>query len=272
MSSHYDESQSLLATGSAHGRGWRESRPLLICYAPLGDPACPSNLLEIYASAGVDVAEVGHPTPDPFLDGPTIASSMRRVIANSRGASPIPSILASHAATGHTQCRVVLMGYADIPLQDYTGLTKSGVIHGLLLVNPSAVSEPTGTAQWLAETGIARIGFIDAALSHEAIEHARRAAGYVLLQSHDGRTGKRLELDVINRERIVQLRRVGIDLPIALGFGIGTAEQAAAAVSMGADGVVIGSACIEAAMRGDQSLAIFIASVRAAIDEISHFE
>jgi tryptophan synthase alpha chain len=76
-------------------------------------------------------------------------------------------------------------------------------------------------------------------------------------------------LDPKNEDRLRTLRAAGIDLPVALGFGIGTPEQAASAIRMGADAVVVGSACIEAALRGATALGRFIADLRAAIDRQS---
>src|SRR5437764_14557472 len=58
----------------AFGRG----RPALICYLPLGDPAAGEGLAQLYAECGVDVLEIGVPGGDPYLDGKTIADSIRR--------------------------------------------------------------------------------------------------------------------------------------------------------------------------------------------------
>ena len=53
-------------------------RPALICYLPLGDPFGADDLAEVYAECGVDVLEIGVPGGDPYLDGKTIADSIRR--------------------------------------------------------------------------------------------------------------------------------------------------------------------------------------------------
>jgi tryptophan synthase alpha chain len=90
-----------------------------------------------------------------------------------------------------------------------------------------------------------------------------------MLQSHDGPTGVRDGLDAENGEKLQRLRRERIDLPIALGFGIGAPEQAAQAIRLGADGVVVGSACIDAARGGSDSLRRFTRSLRRAINEAS---
>jgi tryptophan synthase alpha chain len=63
------------------------------------------------------------------------------------------------------------------------------------------------------------------------------------------------------------LRSAGVTAPIALGIGLSTPEHVRAAVGMGADGVVVGSATVEAAMRGGQALRSFLHSLRDALDE-----
>jgi tryptophan synthase alpha chain len=244
--------------------GWWAAHSLLVCYAPLGDPACPANLLEIYARGGVDIVEAGVPTADPYLDGLTVADSMRRAAAH--GAHAIPRLIEQYAASRQRRCHVVLMGYADLPFVHYTRAARSGIVDGLLMVEGRGFVEPPGLSTWLAENRVARAGFVDAGLSDDAVTRARHAAGYVMLQATAGPTGVRHTLDPANAGKITALRRAGVRLPIVLGFGIGTAEHAAAAIALGADGVVVGSACIDAARGGERALAAFIASLRDAID------
>lgn len=250
-------------------RGWCSDRPLLICYAPLGDPQCPADVLAIYAQHGVDIVEIGVPTRDPYLDGDTVADSMRRIL---RAADPIGLIrdnIDAHAEFIRERLHLVLMGYRGMPFKAFTSQARKRLIHGLIIADTSVEGDSADLTQWLNAEGVKRVGFVDAGLASHLIERARLADGYVMLQAHNGPTGVRAELDPKNADRLSNLRAANIDLPVALGFGIGTPEQAASAIGMGADGVVVGSACIEAALRGATALARFVAELRMAIDRQS---
>jgi len=246
-------------------RGWWSQRPLLACYAPLADPECPTNILEIYAGNGVDIVEVGIPSTDPYMDGPAVADSMHRILQSGDPQRLICSQIESQA-TFAARCRLVLMGYHDMSFRWAEDLARRNLVHGLIMADATASTEPRDLAEWLASFGMERVGFVDARMSADMIERARRAGGYVMLQAHDGPTGVRSHLDGSNGDKLKQLRNSGIDLPILLGFGIGTAEAAAAAMNMGADGVVVGSACVAAARQGTDSLSRLVRSVRSAID------
>jgi tryptophan synthase alpha chain len=217
----------------------------------------------------VDIVEIGVPTADPFLDGVTVASSMARVLLDPHAVERIVAVIEAHAYTLRNRCRLVLMGYQDLPFAAFSALARRNLIHGLIMADASTKGEPAGLSEWLEREGIQRIGFVDSALSPRLIERAREADGYVMLQSHDGPTGVRDGLDAENGEKLRRLRRERIDLPIALGFGIGAPEQAAQAIRLGADGVVVGSACIDAARSGSDSLRRFTRSLRRAINEAS---
>ena len=98
------------------------------------------------------------------------------------------------------------------------------------------------------------------------LNHAR---GYIMLQAAPGKTGMRQTLDESNREKIKMLKAAGVKVPVLLGFGISTAAQAAAALVMGADGVVIGSASIHYSLMGEEAIRNFLTEVRGAMDAVS---
>jgi tryptophan synthase alpha chain len=158
------------------------------------------------------------------------------------------------------------MGYSDMRFQPFTELACQDLVNGVLIVGASNNPQAKDLDQWLADTGAVQVGFVDSRLSTESIEFSRRAGGYLMLQSHDGPTGIRGELDPLNADKIRRVRLAVPSLPIALGFGIGTTQQATQAIEWGADGVIVGSACIEAARRGADALAGFIFALRGAID------
>ena len=97
-------------------------------------------------------------------------------------------------------------------------------------------------------------------------EAARRADGYVMLQAAPGLTGPRPSLDPSNAGRIATLRADGVAAPILLGFGVSNGEQARAAVGLGADGVVVGSAALRAALERPSKLARLLKDLRKGLD------
>ena len=87
-----------------------------------------------------------------------------------------------------------------------------------------------------------------------------------MLQANPGPTGIKPVVLPDNARVIAMLRKLGLASPIALGIGIGNAEQARAAVQMGADGIVIGSLTIEMLLVGRSALVELLTSLREAID------
>jgi tryptophan synthase alpha chain len=247
-------------------KGWYVTRPLLICYAPLGDPEVPEDLLATYAEQGVNIVEVGIPTANPYLDGATVADSMHRALQRGNPIPLIHKLIEVQTAAIADRCRLVLMGYRDMAFAAFTDLARRRLIHGLIMADSASGESPEGLDSWLRQEAVARVGFVDSRLTEGSVTGARAAAGYVMLQAHDGPTGVRAQLDSGNAAKIRGLRQAGVDLPIALGFGIGTPQHAAAAIKLGADGVVVGSACVEAARSGSAHLKDFLQALRRAID------
>jgi tryptophan synthase alpha chain len=107
---------------------------------------------------------------------------------------------------------------------------------------------------------------VPARFINQDIEAAKVCDSYVMLQATEGVTGPRPDLDPANAEKINRLRAAGVTAPILLGFGISTADQAKAAIELGADGVVIGSMCLRKAREGESAIRDFVRDVRDAID------
>ncbi len=95
---------------------------------------------------------------------------------------------------------------------------------------------------------------------------ARGTSGYVMVQSAAGQTGVREHLDSRVLARVGALREAGVSGPILLGFGVSTAEHVRQALQAGANGVVVGSAALEAALRSEADVRRLICSLREALD------
>jgi len=232
-----------------------DGKKLLACYLPLGDPQMIEDQAEIYISCGVDILEVGLPHSDPFMDGAVVKNSMARALSDGVDHEVWRQRLKAlrHRFPSNY---IVAMGYVDllpIVANGSGGFLVDGVLHiGLAPPNQGAAVDS--------------IGFVSTELDSEELEVARQATGYIMLQANAGKTGLRNSLSLENSKRVARLRTAGVQAPILLGFGISTPGHAAKAVSMGADGVVIGTACLRAAEGGAASLGKFLTEVREALD------
>ncbi|OQP86665.1 hypothetical protein BTR14_09480 [Rhizobium rhizosphaerae] len=239
-------------------------RPLLSCYFPLGDPAIALDCLDLYAGEGVDVLEIGMAAPDPFLDGADVRASMARA-DRTRWRGDLDAVLDRLARLPNPP-RTLLMTYVD---PAHPGLSDTGLWRGMdsLL----AVSRPNDPLAARLEAsalsaGTALSAFVALPPSPSALMRARQAGFYVMLQAHDGPTGPRERLDPENSARIASLRTEGVKAPVMLGFGISTGEQARAARDLGADGVVVGSQVLRAALAGPGALRLLLREMRSGLD------
>ncbi|MGH2839234.1 MAG: tryptophan synthase subunit alpha [Solirubrobacteraceae bacterium] len=234
----------------------RAGRAALMPYLMGGFPDMPTSraIGEAYASNGADLIELGVPYSDPLADGPVIHAAGTEALkagATLDGVLEVGEALAQRVA-------VVLMCYVNLVLargperfaQDAAAAGISGLIvpdlpleeapeietaceeHGLALVPLVAPTTPT-----------ARLATIGA-----------RARGFLYTVSVTGTTGER-ERREDAFEAILSRVREHTDVPIAIGFGISTPEQAAAAAGAGADGVIVGTRLVRAAAEADDPAA-----------------
>ena len=239
----------------------RRSLPLLTCYLPAGDPLALSDQAQIYADQGVDIYEIGVPYSDPFVDGELIADSMKRTLTAGITQTDI-ALQAEVMRKRFPDQAVVMMGYPNM-LPDCLCVKNNPVADGVLQVGGISAD----LQNILTLKGVYRVEFIGWGMSEDSLALACNADGYIMLQAAEGKTGLRDSFDMRNRQRVQQLREQGISVPVLLGIGISTATQVKEAMDCGADGVVIGSACMAKALEGAASLGNFLREVRRALDE-----
>jgi tryptophan synthase alpha chain len=244
-------------------RVFAREQPALICYLPLGDPEAAAAQPAVYAECGVDVIEIGVPAAQPFLDGPTVAGSLWRAAAAGLTPTSAADRVASLRADLPEQA-LVWMSYPHGDGSLLAGLVARSGADGLLL--PRQARRFGDVSATLERHGLYLIHF----LSHDPrlrdIAAARAARGYLMLQAAPGVTGTSRGVLRDTASAIDLLRRAGVTVPIALGIGLSTPQHVRAALAMGADGVVVGSATVEAAMRGERALRSFLHSLREAVD------
>ncbi len=214
-----------------------------------------------YADAGADVIELGVPFSDPLADGPVIHAAAADALA---GGATLESALETCSAVG-ARVPVVIMCYANMVLSREPAafaslLARAGAAGAIIPDLPA--EESASLREALADAGIALIPLVAPTTSparrRRICEDAR---GFVYLVSVAGVTGERRELPA-SLERLVAAVRRESPVPVAVGFGIATPEQAAA-IGRVADGVIIGSRLVRAVAEA--------ADAQAATDAVAGF-
>ena len=227
----------------------QEGRGGLVTFVSAGDPdyATSLKLIQGLPAAGADVIELGMPFTDPMADGPSIqASSLRALKSGMTLRRTIQLVQEFRAADATTP--VILMGYYN-PIYSYgveRFLTdaKAAGVDGLIVVD----LPPEEDVELCVPALNAGVNFIR--LATPTTDSARLPAvltntsGFLYFVSITGITGSAAP-DVKRVHAHVAAIRKQTDLPVVVGFGIRTPEQARA-IAAGADGVVVGSALVDA--------------------------
>lgn len=237
---------------------------LLACYLPFADPAYSREMVKIYQDCGVDVAEVGIPCQNPYADGPTVADSMRRAFRADPGLTRLPDLLAEIRRSSNIA--TILMGYNLFADKRVCFSQIAEYVDGVLSL-PAQGEEGSDRTAWFSEKdNIYRIACISNTLPPESLERVRTAGGYIMLLAREGKTGVSASIGDSSRQ-IRQIRMSGTQVPILLGFGISNKDHVRRALDMGADGVVIGSACLEMIQSGGlPALTRFLTEIRGVLN------
>nr|WP_272214630.1 tryptophan synthase subunit alpha [Marinicella sp. W31]MDC2880256.1 tryptophan synthase subunit alpha [Marinicella sp. W31] len=238
--------------------------PLLSCYFPLGDERVSTELLDVYAGEGVDIIEIGMASLDPYLDGNDVRASMERADRRNWRAD-LDAVLA-RLASYRKPPRALLMTYADAvhPGLDTPDLWRG--LDSLLVVARSDDPLAVRLERQASDHGVLISPFLALPLDERDLARAREAEFYIMLQAHDGPTGPRAVLDPANEDRIARLHAAGARAPILLGFGISEGTQARQAMTLGADGVIVGSKVLRTSLEGRAPLATLLADLRSGLD------
>jgi tryptophan synthase alpha chain len=225
----------------------KEGRAALISYIVAGDPnqAIGQEIMNSLPNSGVDIIELGIPFTDPMADGPTIqAADIRALNAGMTLQKTLSMVREFRINNKHTP--IVLMGYYN-PIYIYGGTkfaadAASAGVDGVLIVDLPPEEDGEIKAV-LKASGIDLIRLITPTSTGERLKKlVKDAGGFLYYVSITGVTGT-ASIDVESvANKIKEIREVS-ELPIAVGFGIRTTEEAKA-VSNIADGVIIGSAFV----------------------------
>ncbi len=252
------------------GRAWQSlraaRRTALIPYLTAGFPDCLASREALRrVAAHADIVEVGVPFSDPLADGPTIQRSTFAALA---GGMTLPRTL-ELIDDAQLDVPVVLFSYLNPVLQyGVERLTADAAaigVAGILLTDLPAGADPT-VEQPLLASPLDLIRLVAPTSHPDRIrDTVREAQGFIYLVARLGVTGATRELDAGLAASIAAVR-AETTLPVAVGFGISTGAQATAVAGL-ADGVVVGSALVDALADGGPAAAeALMATLRGAID------
>jgi len=221
----------------------QENRAALVGYLTAGDPDITTSEALLLKLAGqVDVLEIGMPFSDPMADGPVIQAASDRALAAGCHIADVFDICRKVRAA-HPGIGIVLMGYANVPyamgFDRFAERAAEAGADGVLIVDIPP-EENDICADALAKHQLHRILLLSPTSSEERIALASQcASGFIYYVSLTGITGA--EMGVIEDVQAqVELIRRHSTLPVCVGFGVKSADQAGRIAAF-ADGVVVGS-------------------------------
>ncbi len=227
----------------------REGRAALVTYVMAGDPdpATAQALVEALPAAGADVIELGMPFSDPMADGPSIQAAGLRALK--AGMSLKGTLETARRFREKDQTTpIVVMGYYNpiyiYGVERFLADAKASGVDGLIVVDLPPEMDGELCLPALA-AGIAFIRLATPTTDDKRLPKVlKNTSGFVYYVSMTGITGGKIADYGKVSDAVARIKR-HTDLPVAVGFGVKTPENAAA-IAAGADGVVVGTALIDA--------------------------
>ena len=225
-----------------------EGRAALMPYLMGGFPDLEASVAigEACADAGADLVELGVPFSDPLADGPVIHAAGTRAL---EAGATLEGVIGAATRIGE-RLPVVLMCYANLVFArgaerfaaELAGAGVSGLIVPDQPLAGAAAVRAAGDG-----AGLALVPLIAPTTPDDRMTRiARDARGFLYTVALTGTTGERASMHDSLASTVARARSVS-PVPVAVGFGISTPEQAAAAADIGAQGVIVGSRLVRAA-------------------------
>lgn len=236
----------------------------LIAYITAGDPLLDDTerLVPVIAAAGADIIELGLPFSDPLLDGPAIQASAQRALEAGTTPDGVFATVTRLRATG-LETPIVLMTCTNLVMRpgfdNFARKCRESGVDGVIVTDlpPEEASEWKHAAD---ADGVDTIFLLAPTSTDDRIEAvARLATGFIYCVSRAGVTGVQQSV-APELHTLLGNIRAHTSTPIAVGFGISTAEHVKT-VWQWADGAVVGSALVNAIHEG-QDAAAFVRSLR----------
>jgi tryptophan synthase alpha chain len=249
----------------------------LIAYIMAGDPSLAETeqLVLALERAGADIIELGVPFSDPIADGPVIQQAAERALRNGTSLRQILALVQS--LRQRTDIPIVLMVYYNsihaLGVEAFCKAAGAAGVDGLIV--PDMPPDEAGPLKGPASAAGLRLVFLLAPTSTPARRAyvAKESQGFLYYVSLTGITGAKIQNMAEVRKNVEKIRRTA-KIPVAVGFGISTPEDAATVAAM-ADGVIVGSAIVKQIAARQQSpelipaVGAFVGSLKAAIRQAS---
>lgn len=226
-----------------------QSRAALVTFTTAGDPDYDTALalLKALPAAGADIVELGMPFSDPMADGPAIQASSQRALKAGQTMKKTLQMVREFRE-GDSDTPLVLMGYYNpiyvYPVDDFLDHCVAAGVDGLIVVDvpPEADEELCLPA---LEAGLSFIRLATPTTDAKRLPAVlKNTSGFLYYVSIAGITGTRTPDPGEVHAAVARIKQA-TDLPVMVGFGVSTPEQARA-IATGADGVVVGSALVKA--------------------------
>lgn len=229
-----------------------DDRAALVGYLPVGFPSVDESIEAMVAmvDAGVDIVEIGFPYTDPLMDGPVIQTATTRALDNG---VHIGDVFRAVKAVTDAGAAAVVMIYWNLVLRygvdefarDLVAAGGSG------LVTPDLV--PDEADEWIAAAAkhdLDKVFLVAPSSTLDRIEYVTsQSSGFVYATAVMGVTGARSAVGA-DAQSLVERVRSFTDLPVGVGIGVSTGEQAAEVAGF-ADAVIVGSALVRTLVDND---------------------
>lgn len=226
-----------------------EGRPALVTYFMAGDPNYDAamEIMKALPAAGADVIELGLPFSDPMADGPAIQAAGLRALKSGQNL-PKTLQMARDFRTGDDVTPIVMMGYYNpiyvYGVERFVRDAKEAGIDGLIIVDlPPEMDEELCLPALAGGLNFIRLA-TPTTDDKRLPKVLANMSGFVYYVSMTGITGSALTNTVEVGSAVARIKQ-HTDLPVCVGFGVKTAEQAKT-IGRDADGVVVGSAIVSA--------------------------
>jgi tryptophan synthase alpha chain len=239
-----------------------ETRPALVAYVTCGDPdlATTRDVVLAAIDAGASAIELGVPFSDPVADGPAIQRASQRALQHGTTLADVLKLAAE--VRQHSQSTgLIIFSYLNpilrMGMEKFCRIARHAGVDGALLTD-LPVEEAGVYLREMRRNELATVFLAAPTSTEERLQLiAEASSGFVYAVSRTGVTGTRQQLPEDARTLVRRLRKY-TRLPIAVGFGISSAEQFAAVAEF-ADAAVVGSAIVETVERNPGKEAAFVA-------------
>lgn len=229
----------------AFAKARRQRRAALIPYVTAGYPHLSrlEGLVQALADGGADIIEIGIPFSDPLADGPVLQRAATEALAQG---TRVRDILEQVASFSSRMPPLVFLTYINpvyrYGIREFARDAGQSGVQGLIIPDLPWL-EGRDMRNAAQESGMALIPLVAPTSTEQHLRAIRSASGFVYGVSVTGVTGARASVDSGVRDLVQRVKEV-VKLPVAVGFGIASPEQAKE-VGQVADGVIVGSALVE---------------------------